>query len=168
MIRNVLPMGNSGVRLNNKFLRVQTVNQKAILLTALMLLVSATPFVTTSSANEVQDIEVLDTVINPANNHTYHLLSASSWSDAASVARSLGGFLVTIDDANEDQWIFDTFAVNNDTTRHLWIGLSDHQSEEITAGMMELHSLTETGVMDNQVVETTRIMFTLQERTWEA
>ena len=46
-------MGNSGVRLNNKFLRVQTVNQKAILLTALMLLVSATPFVTTSSANEV-------------------------------------------------------------------------------------------------------------------
>ena len=122
-------MGNSGVRLNNKFLRVQTVNQKAILLTALMLLVSATPFVTTSSANEVQDIEVLDTVVNPANNHTYHLLSASSWSDAASVARSLGGFLVTIDDANEDQWIFDTFAVNNDTTRHLWIGLSDHQSE---------------------------------------
>ena len=129
MILNVLPMGNSGVRLNNKFLRVRTVNQKAILLTALMLLVSATPFVSTSSANEVQDIEVLDTVINPANNHTYHLLSASSWSDAASVARSLGGFLVTIDDANEDQWIFDTFAVNNDTTRHLWIGLSDHQSE---------------------------------------
>ena len=89
-------MGNSGVRLNNKFLRVQTVNQKAILLTALMLLVSATPFVTTSSANEVQDIEVLDTVVNPANNHTYHLLSASSWSDAASVARSLGGFLVCL------------------------------------------------------------------------
>ena len=85
-------------------------NRKAILLTALMLLVSASPFVTTSSANEVQDIEVLDTAIYPGNNHTYHLLSASSWSDAASVARSLGGFLVTIDDAEEDQWIFDTFA----------------------------------------------------------
>ena len=83
-------MGNSGVRLNNKFLRVRTVNQKAILLTALMLLVSATPFVTTSSANEVQDIEVLDTVINPANNHTYHLLSASSWSDAASGCKKPG------------------------------------------------------------------------------
>lgn len=122
-------MGNSSVRLNNKFLRERIVNQKAILLTALMLLVSATPFVSTASANEVQDIEVLETVVNPTNNHTYHLLSASSWSDAASVARSLGGFLVTIDDANEDQWIFDTFALNNDTTRHLWIGLSDHQSE---------------------------------------
>ena len=122
-------MGNSGVRLNNKFLRQQIVNRKAILLTALMLLVSASPFVTTSSANDVQDIEVLETAINPGNNHTYHLLSASSWSDAASVARSLGGFLVTIDDAEEDQWIFDTFADSNDTTRHLWIGLSDHQSE---------------------------------------
>ena len=122
-------MGNSGVRLNNKFRRQQFVNRKAILLTALMLLVSASPFVTTSSADEVQDIEVLETAINPGNNHTYHLLSASSWSDAASVARSLGGFLVTIDDSEEDQWIFDTFAVNNDTTRHLWIGLSDHQSE---------------------------------------
>ena len=107
-------MGNSSVRLNNKFLRERIVNQKAILLTALMLLVSATPFVSTASANEVQDIEVLETVVNPTNNHTYHLLSASSWSDAASVARSLGGFLVTIDDANEDQWIFDTFAPQNE------------------------------------------------------
>ena len=37
--------------------------------------------------------------------------------------------MVTIDDASEDDWIFDTFAVDNDTTRHLWIGLSDHQDE---------------------------------------
>ena len=99
---NMIFMGNSGIRLINKFRRHQFVNRKAILLTALMLLVSASPFVTTSSANEVQDIEVLETAINPVNNHTYHLLSASSWSDAASVARSLGGFLVTIDDAEED------------------------------------------------------------------
>ena len=42
----------------------------------------------------------------------------------------LGGFLVTVDDSEEDQWLFDTFAVGNDTTRHLWIGLSDHQNEE--------------------------------------
>ncbi|MGB0603149.1 MAG: hypothetical protein ACPGNS_06095, partial [Candidatus Poseidoniaceae archaeon] len=63
------------------------------------------PFVQTSAASEIEDIEVLQTVVNPANNHTYHLLSASSWSDAASVARSLGGFLVTVDDADEDQWL---------------------------------------------------------------
>ena len=33
------------------------------------------------------DIEVLDTKVNPANNHTYHLLSASSWTEAAQAAR---------------------------------------------------------------------------------
>jgi len=92
-------------------------------------MVSASPFINSSSANEIEEIEVLQTTVNPGNNHTYHLLSASSWSDAASVARSLGGFLVTVDDAEEDQWLFDTFAVDNGTTRHLWIGLSDHQNE---------------------------------------
>ena len=127
MIR--LNVGYSSVRLNNKFRRRLIVNRKAIMLTALMLMVSASPFVTPSSANEVQDIEVLNTVVNPANNHTYHLLSASSWSDAATVARSLGGFLVTVDDTDEDQWIFETFAVGDNTTRHLWIGLSDQQDE---------------------------------------
>ena len=105
------------------------VNRKAILLTALFLMVSASPFVSPSSADEIEEIEVLQTTVNPGNNHTYHLLSASSWSDAASVARSLGGFLVTVDDAEEDQWLFDTFAVDNGTTRHLWIGLSDHKNE---------------------------------------
>ena len=104
-------------------------NRKALLLTALMLLVTASPIATPASAVEIDEIEVLQTAVNPANNHTYHLLSASSWSDAASVARSLDGFLVTIDDADEDQWIFDTFALGDNTTRHLWTGLSDTQQE---------------------------------------
>ena len=107
----------------------KNVTRKALSLAILFLMVSLSPFVQTSAANEIEDIEVLQTVVNPSNNHTYHLLSASSWSDAASVARSLGGFLVTVDDSEEDQWLFDTFAVSNDTTRHLWIGLSDHQNE---------------------------------------
>ncbi|MBT5184232.1 MAG: hypothetical protein HOM47_03565 [Euryarchaeota archaeon] len=104
-------------------------NRKVLIITALMLLVTASPIATPASAGDLEDIEVIQTVVNPANNHTYHLLSASSWSDAANVARSLDGFLVTIDDAEEDQWIFDTFAVGNDTTRHIWIGLSDSQQE---------------------------------------
>lgn len=119
----------TGVTLNNKRDTHKIVNRKAFILTALMLLVSASPFVTTSAAADIEDIEVLETVVNPANNHTYHLLSASSWSDAASVARSLDGFLVTIDDAEEDQWIYDTFALGDNTTRHLWTGLSDEQNE---------------------------------------
>ena len=42
------------------------------------------------------------------------------------------------------------------------------KAKEIIAGMMELHSLTETGEMDNQEVVTTKIMFTLLEQTWGA
>jgi hypothetical protein len=54
------------------------------------------------SAQEPQDVQVLTTAVNPANNHTYHLLSESSWDVAAEVARGLDGFLVTIDDAEEN------------------------------------------------------------------
>ena len=122
-------MGKSSARLNNEKERNEIVNRKAFILTALMVMVSASPLITPTSANELEEITIIDTAVNPANNHTYHLLSASSWSDAASVARSLDGFLVTIDDAAEDQWIFDTFASDNDTKRHLWIGLSDSNDE---------------------------------------
>ena len=124
---NVLNMASG--RLNNDLDAPRYMNSKALILTALMILVTASPLVTPTSAVDLEDIEVMETVVNPANNHTYHLLSASSWSDAASVARSLDGFLVTIDDAEEDQWIFDTFALGDNTTRHLWTGLSDSQQE---------------------------------------
>ena len=122
-------MGKCSARLNNEKERNEIVNRKAFILTALMVMVSASPLITPTSANELEEITIIDTAVNPANNHTYYLLSASSWSDAASVARSLDGFLVTIDDAEEDQWIFDTFASDNDTKRHLWIGLSDSNDE---------------------------------------
>ena len=120
---------NTGGRLNNNRITPIDMNSKALIITALMLLVTASPLVTSTTAVDLEDIVVIETVVNPANNHTYHLLSASSWSDAASVARSLDGFLVTIDDAEEDQWIFDTFALGDNTTRHLWTGLSDSQQE---------------------------------------
>ena len=71
----------------------------------------------------------MDTAVNPANNHTYHLLSASSWEDAANAARGLNGFLSTVDDAQENQWLFDTFASFDNQSRHLWIGLSDHDED---------------------------------------
>jgi hypothetical protein len=121
--------GITSGRLNNNRDTPRTMNSKALIITALMLVVTASPLVTSTTAVDLEDIVVIETVVNPANNHTYHLLSASSWSDAASVARSLDGFLVTIDDAEEDQWIFDTFALGDNTTRHLWTGLSDEQQE---------------------------------------
>lgn len=66
---------------------------------------------------------VVDTQINPANGHTYHLLAATTWTDGEAEAVSLGAHLVTVNDADEDQWIWDTFGA--DGARLLWIGLND-------------------------------------------
>ena len=93
-----------------------------------MLTVVASPLSTPASA-QIEEIQVIETAVNPANNHTYYLLSASSWTEAAEVARSLDGFLVTVDDAEEDQWLYDTFANNESEIRHLWIGLNDENDE---------------------------------------
>ncbi len=98
---------------------------KASALVALFFFSLLVPMTAPVSAQEPQDVLILDTAVNPANNHTYHLLSESSWDVAAEVARGLDGFLVTIDDAEENQWIFDTFAAWNNQTHHLWTGLSD-------------------------------------------
>ena len=82
-------------------------------------------------ANPTEEVSVLHTEVNPANNKTYHLLTASSWEDAAFKARSLNGYLTTIDDADENTWVFDTFASFDNQSRHLWIGLNDVQDEGI-------------------------------------
>ena len=84
------------------------------------------------------DIDVLHTAINPSNNKTYHLLTASSWEDAAYIARTLDGYLTTIDDEEENTWVFDTFASFDEQSRHLWIGLNDVQDE----GMYRWHDGT--------------------------
>ena len=43
-------------------------NRKAVSLAVLFLMVSLSPFVQTTAANEIEDIEVLQTVVNPDNN----------------------------------------------------------------------------------------------------
>ena len=42
---------------------------------------------------------------------------------------SLDGFLVTVDDEDENTWLFDTFASWDNLSRHLWTGLSDAGDE---------------------------------------
>ena len=105
--------------------------KQALLLVGLFLISLASPMALTASADGHEDDEmgVIHTAVNPANNNTYHLLTASSWEDAASYARSLDGFLVTVDDEAENTWLFDTFASWGDQSRHLWTGLSDHAEE---------------------------------------
>ena len=58
-------------------------------------------------------------------------MSASSWLEAAEAARGLDGYLVTVNDAQEHEWIFETFARGDDQYRHVWIGLSDAEQEGV-------------------------------------
>ena len=96
---------------------------------AILLFSSISPLLAQSSAENSTGIEILHTAINPSNNNTYYLLSEASWTDSAQAARGLGGFLVTVDDSEENDWLFDTFASYDNQTRHLWIGLSDTDVE---------------------------------------
>jgi len=77
--------------------------------------------------------DVVQTEVNPSNGHTYHMLSASNWPDAEAEAIRLRGHLATINNADEDLWVWETF--NNgtgwDIERLLWIGLNDMAEEGV-------------------------------------
>ncbi|MGH7968358.1 MAG: lectin-like protein, partial [Limisphaerales bacterium] len=63
-------------------------------------------------------------IVNPANGHSYYLLTQSTWSNAEAQAVRLGGHLATIRNADEDRWVFTTFGGYGGA---LWIGLTDRQ-----------------------------------------
>ena len=112
--------------------RNDSMNQysKSLILVSIFLISLSAPLLSTNAeAEDVSDIAVLHTAINPYNNNTYHLLSEASWSESAQVALGLDGFLVTVDDQQENQWLMETFANFDNLSRHLWIGLSDYNSE---------------------------------------
>lgn len=70
--------------------------------------------------------------LNPANGHSYSLTAtAVDWQSAESEAVSLGGHLVAINDASEQQFIVDTFLVGENETRAFWIGFTDTASEGV-------------------------------------
>lgn len=66
-------------------------------------------------------------IVNPANNHLYYLLRGLTWAETEAEAQSLGGHLVTINDAAENQWLVDNFASFNTT---VWIGYNDQAVED--------------------------------------
>ena len=70
---------------------------------------------------------------NPANGHFYSIVEAESsagnyWLDAELKANGIGGHLVTINNAAEQTWIYDTFV--NGSNRNYWIGLNDMIAED--------------------------------------
>ena len=92
----------------------------APLILSIFIIACFSPIVGNATA-DVSDIEVLHTLENPSNGHTYHLLSAASWEDSAQAAIGLGGFLVTVNDEAENDWIFDNFGSFDNQTRHIWM-----------------------------------------------
>lgn len=69
-------------------------------------------------------------IVNPANGHTYYLLSSDTWTASQTAAVALGGNLATINDLAENDFVFNTFAgFGGVTNRFLWIGLNDVAQE---------------------------------------
>ncbi|HEX8914574.1 MAG TPA: lectin-like protein [Humisphaera sp.] len=71
---------------------------------------------------------VLDSAVNPANGHVYKLLDAATWADAQAAARQLGGDLVTVNDADEQAWVWSTFSPSADL---FWIGINDEDRDGV-------------------------------------
>lgn len=69
-------------------------------------------------------------VTNQANGHWYYLLAPTNWLAAEELAIQLGGHLATINNAMENQWVFDTFSNFGGVERALWLGLNDVAQEQ--------------------------------------
>lgn len=63
-------------------------------------------------------------VYNPATGHNYYLVSGNTWTLAQNVGLSLGGHLVTINNAAENAWLKANFLDPNPGINP-WIGLQD-------------------------------------------
>src|SRR5262245_50285327 len=63
------------------------------------------------------------------NGHSYYLLAQANWTDSEAAAVVLGGHLVTINDAAENDFIYAAFSDFDGAQRGLWIGLTDQEIE---------------------------------------
>ncbi len=67
---------------------------------------------------------------NPANGHYYMFTDAMLWPEAQALAASLGGYLTTINNAEENGWIINLLEDLNASGRY-WIGLTDKDNEGV-------------------------------------
>src|SRR5262245_32506817 len=66
--------------------------------------------------------DVLMSVNDPSSGNTYHLLDRTSWPDAEAKSVALGGHLVVVNDAAEQNFLWSTFGQR---TGIFWIGIND-------------------------------------------
>lgn len=68
-------------------------------------------------------------ITNPTNGHDYYLLNGARWTVAEAEAVSLGGHLATVNDQDENDWMYSTFATLDGGDRNMWIGFTDQAQE---------------------------------------
>ena len=85
--------------------------------------------VVTLTATSATAAAISGPIVNPANGHTYYLLGQNTWTASEAEAISLGGHLVTINDAAENAWVLSTFSLFGGSPKTLWIGLNDVTTE---------------------------------------
>lgn len=93
----------------------------ALVLTAAALGIAACATTRTAA----RPFEPNDWVYNPDTGHYYRLTGKMPWPLAREVAESYGGYLATVNDADENAWIMDTFQ----PTEAVWVGLNDFHAE---------------------------------------
>ena len=64
-------------------------------------------------------------IVNPGNEHAYRLVWCRFWVRCESLAAAQGAHLVTINDAEEQMWLVQTFG----ESEWFWIGLTDRDAE---------------------------------------
>lgn len=87
---------------------------------------------TGTAVNDVPTIAALppsNALQNPATGNYYSLSTSTTWQNAENQAIELGGHLVTINDAQEKDWLVQTYG-NNEL---FWIGFTDQQVENTFA-----------------------------------
>jgi len=86
-------------------------------------------------ATETASAAVLDSL--HYNGHTYYLISENTWTGAAAEALSLGGYLATINDQGEQDFLWNSWKNSLGSSEGLWIGLerAGHHGENIFVWM---------------------------------
>ena len=63
--------------------------------------------------------------LDRATSHYYYMLGATNWTTSETWAEQMGGHLVTLDSADEQNWVYDAFASYSGRNHNLWIGLTN-------------------------------------------